>query len=186
MDEWLAPIVTSVDVDLLPGDSDPAAFLWPQQPIHSCLFPRSARSTGFHSRSNPYACSLANRRILGTSGQNVADVIRCSTIEGAMAALRKTLLWRHLAPTAPDTLCCYPFLDRDPFVIESAPDLYFVGNCDRFEQCWIPDPMDSKGGTLCITVPDFSKTRTAVLVNLETLSCQAIVCQDLELEFEDD
>ena len=185
MDEWLQPIVTSVDVDLMPGESDPAAFLWPQQPMHSCLFPRSGRSTGFHSRPNPYASSVADRRIVGTSGQNVADILRCSTIEGAMTALRKTLLWRHLAPTAPDTLGCYPFLDRDPFVMETTPDLYFVGNSDRFEQCWMPHPTDSKKGTLCITVPEFSKTHSAVLVHLETLACQAVVCQDMELELEE-
>jgi len=186
VDEWLSPIASSIDVDVLPGESDPAAFLWPQQPMHSCLFPRSGRSTGFHSRPNPFASSVANKVILGTSGQNVADVIRCSTIEGEMKALRKTLEWRHVAPTAPDTLGCYPFLDEDPFVMETAPDLYFAGNCEKFEQCWMPDPTDSRKGTLCVTVPEFSKTHTAVLVNLETLACKAIVCKDIELELDDE
>jgi hypothetical protein len=30
-----------------------------------------------------------------------------------------TLQARHLAPTAPDTLACYPFTDADPFVLPS-------------------------------------------------------------------
>jgi len=186
VDEWLLPIVSSVDVDVLPGDSDPAAFLWPQQPMHSCLFPQSGRSTGFHSRSNPFVSSVADRIVLGTSGQNVADVIRCSTIEGEMKALRKTLEWRHVAPTAPDTLGCYPFLERDPFVMETTPDLYFAGNCEKFEQCWVPNPHDSRKGTLCVTVPEFSKSHAAVLVNLQTFACKAIVCKDMELELEED
>jgi DNA polymerase delta subunit 2 len=73
---------------------------------------------------------------LGHSGQPVADVLRYSTDtfamtndrslllqkssgEGATAspeldALTNTLLWRHMAPTAPDTLTCYPFYEVDP------------------------------------------------------------------------
>lgn len=186
VDEWLQPVVSSVDVDIMPGDTDPAAFLWPQQPMHSCLFPLSGRCTGFHSRPNPYQGSISGKLVLGTSGRNVADVIRCSTIEGEMNALRKTLEWRHVAPTAPDTLGCYPFLDRDPFVVETAPDLYFAGNCEKFEQCWVPNPVDDSKGTLCVTVPEFSKTHSAVLINLETLSCKAIVCKDMELDNGDD
>ena len=186
VDEWLHPIVSSVDVDLLPGESDPASFLWPQQPMHSCLFPQSSRCTGFHSRPNPYCASISGKRILGTSGQNIDNVIKCSSLEGEMSALRKTMEWRHVAPTAPDTLGCYPFLDRDPFIIETRPDLYFAGNCDKFEQSWLPDPFDDKKGTLLVTLPQFSKAHTAVLVNLATLACKAIVCKDLEMELSDD
>lgn len=28
---------------------------------------------------------------------------------------------------------CYPLTDRDPFIIESCPHVYFVGNQDRYE-----------------------------------------------------
>ena len=33
--------------------------------------------------------------------------------------LANTCMWRHLAPTAPDTLASYPFSEMDPFVMES-------------------------------------------------------------------
>lgn len=184
IDEWLQPIVSSVDVDLLPGESDPASFLWPQQPMHSCLFPQSSRCTGFHSRPNPYAATISGKLVFGTSGQNVSNIVKCSSFEGEMQALRKTIEWRHVAPTAPDTLGCYPFLDRDPFVMESRPDLYFAGNCAKFEQCWVPDPIEEGKGTLCVTLPEFSKTHSAVLVNLATLSCKAIFCKDLEMDLD--
>jgi len=28
---------------------------------------------------------------------------------------------------------CYPFTDKDPFVLESCPHVYFVGNQDKYE-----------------------------------------------------
>jgi len=186
VDEWLHPIVASVDVDLLPGESDPASFLWPQQPMHACLFPQSSRCTGFHSRPNPYAANIADMLVFGTSGQNVANIVKCSSFDDEMQAMRKTLEWRHVAPTAPDTLGCYPFLDNDPFVLETRPDLYFAGNCGKFEQCWVPDPAEVGKGTLCVTLPEFSKTHSAVLVNLTNLSCRAVFCKDLEMDLEDE
>ena len=42
--------------------------------------------------------------------------------------MERSLQWRHLAPTAPDTLPCYPFCDTDPFVLGECPHVYFVGN----------------------------------------------------------
>jgi hypothetical protein len=62
------------------------------------------------------ACSF-----LGTSGQPVADLLRYSGLEDPLAVMESTLRWRHLAPTAPDTLgephrrlpdpCKAPFCD---------------------------------------------------------------------------
>lgn len=50
----------------------------------------------------------------------------------AITALERSLTWRHLAPTAPDTLACYPFFDHDPFVIDTAPHIMFSGNHNAF------------------------------------------------------
>lgn len=38
------------------------------------------------------------------------------------------LEWRHLVPTAPDTLIALPQTDDDPFIISKAPDVLFAGN----------------------------------------------------------
>lgn len=38
--------------------------------------------------------------------------------------LTNTLYWRHMAPTAPDTLSCYPFSELDPFVIDQVCSSY--------------------------------------------------------------
>jgi DNA polymerase delta subunit 2 len=42
------------------------------------------------------------------------------------------LQWRHLCPTAPDTLTCYPFADDDPFVLQQSPHIMFAGNQPEF------------------------------------------------------
>ncbi|CAN0535133.1 unnamed protein product, partial [Ectocarpus sp. 8 AP-2014] len=42
------------------------------------------------------------------------------------------LKWRHMAPTAPETLGCYPFVTEDPFVVEECPDIFFAGNQPQF------------------------------------------------------
>ena len=37
------------------------------------------------------------------------------------AILEDSLRWRHMAPTAPDTLACYPFYIEDPFILSETP-----------------------------------------------------------------
>lgn len=46
--------------------------------------------------------------------------------------MKKTLEWRHLAPTCPDTVPCTPCVDTDPFVIYNCPAIYFCGDADVF------------------------------------------------------
>jgi DNA polymerase delta subunit 2 len=46
--------------------------------------------------------------------------------------MEATLRWRHLAPTAPDTLACYPFADADPFVLQECPHVYAAGGQPEF------------------------------------------------------
>jgi DNA polymerase alpha/epsilon subunit B len=76
-DLWLATLASTVPVDLMPGENDPSNFTMPQQKMHPCLFPASARySDTFKSVSNPYELDCGGVRILGSSGQPVADVAR--------------------------------------------------------------------------------------------------------------
>jgi len=46
--------------------------------------------------------------------------------------MEQCLHWRHLAPTAPDTLASYPFDAFDPFIIQSTPHVLFTGNQPEF------------------------------------------------------
>merc|ERR1712054_46350 len=76
----------------------------------------------------------------------------------------ENLRCRQIAPTAPDTLPCYPFPDVDPFIISKCPSVLFAGNQPKFESCTL---LGSEGQrTQIICVPDFSKTGEVVLVDV--------------------
>jgi len=40
LEELLVKLSGSVEVDVMPGEYDPANQILPQQPLHHCLFPR--------------------------------------------------------------------------------------------------------------------------------------------------
>jgi DNA polymerase delta subunit 2 len=88
--------------------------------------------------------------------------------------MEDTLAWRHLAPTAPDTLACYPFADQDPFVVKETPNVYYCGNQAAFATKLVahPDGAVKDGADASvrlIALPVFATTGTAVLVNVATL-----------------
>lgn len=43
-------------------------------------------------------------RFLGTSGQNIDDLYKYSDAKDKLEFMERTLRWRHLAPTAPNSL----------------------------------------------------------------------------------
>ena len=82
----------------------------------------------FHRVTNPHEFEIDGVSFLGTSGQNIDDIYKYSVEEDRLILLQRVLEWGHLVPTAPDTLTCYPLSDSDPFILESAPHIFFVGN----------------------------------------------------------
>lgn len=189
LDIFLAQVAGSVDVDVMPGESDPASRALPQQPLHHCLFPLASRLKTFHSTTNPYLSTINNGEvtILGTSGQSVDDVLRYSKISDRLDVLHLMLRWQHLAPTAPDTLTCFPFGDCDPFVITSTPHVFFTGNATEFQTRLVSDPEQANSSSSSssssippprsvrlIAVPSFASTGVIVLLNLATLECHPL------------
>ncbi|KAL1351383.1 hypothetical protein HN51_015296 [Arachis hypogaea] len=172
LDILLNQIAAGLPLDIMPGPNDPANFSLPQQPLHRCLFPGSAAYNTFRSCTNPHSFEIDNIRFLGTSGQNVDDLEKYSDAKDKLEFMERTLRWRHLAPTAPNTLGCYPYTDSDPFFIESCPHVYFVGNQDKYESRVIKG---SEGQFVrLISVPKFSESGVAVVVNLRDLECHAL------------
>jgi len=78
--------------------------------------------------TNPHEFEVDGVSFLGTSGQNIDDIYKYSVEENRLTLLQRVLEWGHLVPTAPDTLTCYPLSDSDPFILQSAPHVFFVGN----------------------------------------------------------
>ncbi|ALC44809.1 CG12018 [Drosophila busckii] len=172
LDNWFAAWAQALNVDLMPGAYDPANFMLPQQPFHKCMFPLAAALSSFQAVSNPYTCRLDGALIAGTAGQNVSDMLRSTSLESSMEALRCSLTWGHLAPTAPDTLACYPYIDSDPFIIKECPHVYFAGNCASFETELHVGTDGQRTRLVC--VPSFSQTQSVALIDLETLDCREI------------
>lgn len=118
LDNFLASLLPSMPITLIPGYSDPANVSLPQQPIHSAMFPR-ARGYGsippsngeesqpgwFDTVTNPWDGEIEGWKALGTGGQNVDDVFKYVEGEDRLGMMEAMCRWRCCAPTAPDTLC---------------------------------------------------------------------------------
>ena len=78
---------------------------------------------------------IGDRIVAGSSGQPIDDITKVGGLEEATPLdwLERTLIWRHFAPTAPDTLPAYPYFGTDPFVMRECPDIYFVGNMEKYD-----------------------------------------------------
>ncbi|KAJ2823667.1 DNA polymerase delta small subunit Cdc1 [Coemansia furcata] len=168
IDSYLADIAAAVPLALMPGPSDPADTSLPQQPIHPSIFAQCKQYSAFRSLSNPALLQVDGHVLLGSSGQNVDDIARYATrAEPPCELAAQSLLWRHIAPSAPDTLWCYPFSDRDPFVLAQSPHVYFVGGQRR------PGSGEAVGSdgqrTTVVAVPSFAHSHCIVLLNLRTM-----------------
>ncbi|XP_031618741.1 DNA polymerase delta small subunit isoform X2 [Contarinia nasturtii] len=172
VDDLLYGWSQSVNVDLMPGEFDPSNCMLPQQPMHHCMFPNSAPCGAFKCVTNPYEFCIEDRLILGTSGQNVTNIQKYSHIEDTLDALKSIAKWSILAPTAPDTLPCYPYYDDDPFVIKQCPNILFAGNMPEFKTGFFEGPDGQKSRLIC--VPSFSQTESVAVVNLRTLECKQL------------
>jgi DNA polymerase delta subunit 2 len=136
---------------------------------------------------------------MGSSGQNINDIFKYmveSDSQTRIQAACNTLDWGHVAPTAPDTLgkcregdvrsvmivavtlitilstACYPLNDRDPFLIEEAPDVYFIGNQDHFDS-QLYECADGHS-ILVVLIPRFCTTGQVILIQPNTLAVKKI------------
>lgn len=178
VDEYISHLLPSISVDIMAGNDDPGNQSLPQQPLHLSMFPlsRQFKKATFSSVSNPHWWDFGAEKplkVLGTSGQNVSDIYKYQP-EGKddiLDIMEHTLAWRHLCPTAPDTLACYPYADEDPFIVKETPHLYFCGNQDEFQTSVVE--RDGVRVRL-VAVPRFEETGEVVLVNVRTLACEVV------------
>ncbi|KAH7930878.1 hypothetical protein BV22DRAFT_999682 [Leucogyrophana mollusca] len=199
----LQDLASVLPIHILPGADDPSGAILPQQPFPRAMFGGAAGFETFHCESNPAWLRVGSgdegaelpdasegevstlpstrpritRSLLVTSGQPVLDMYKYlptppSTLVSIAAS---TLQWRHVAPTAPDTLWCHPYRERDPFVLRETPDLYLVGGMPQFGTGIVADE-PKKAGRRCriVLVPSFAESGVLVLVNLRTLGVQRV------------
>ncbi|GJE86843.1 DNA polymerase subunit delta-2 [Phanerochaete sordida] len=200
----LTDIAHSIPIHLLPGATDPSGTIIPQQSLPRAMFGTAASYASFSCETNPAyirvgafedasTSSKANgkassskpksssstppRTLLVHSGQPLDDMFRYLPSPPAtrLALVEATLRWRHIAPTAPDTLWCHPFFTTDPFVLAAAPDVYVVGNQPAFKTRLVRAARgEGPARTRIVLVPPFKTTGTVVLVNLRTLGVRTV------------
>jgi DNA polymerase delta subunit 2 len=118
VDSFIACLLPSIPVTLVPGVSDPTSVSLPQPAIHPAMFPLSRRfskhptdtsdaSSWFDSVSNPWDGEVDGWRVLATGGQPVNDMVKYLARANRLVMMESFLRWRNIAPTAPDTLCQY-------------------------------------------------------------------------------
>jgi DNA polymerase delta subunit 2 len=179
LDDFIYQVGQSLPISLLPGQEDPVGASMPQQPFHRALFGRSSaleKQGVFNCTTNPHWWNIEGRTILGTGGQTINDIYRYLEDSNRLDMMKETLKWRHCAPTAPDTLWCYPFPDSDPFIVHETPHIYFVGDQPKFESRLVED-VDADGQKVTfrlIALPRFCETGEVVLVDIDTLQTRAI------------
>lgn len=83
----------------------------------------------------------------------------------------QTLTCAHLSPLSPDALWCHPFKDQDPFILESRPHIYVLGNQPEFGSKMVEAGTQR---TRIVLLPKFSETGEVVLVHTATLETQCI------------
>ena len=174
-------------VYLLPGPSDPANFTLPQQPIHACITPSAAAYSTFAGCSNPAQLfvhtagqphsQLHDGRIelLCSAGQNVTDALSSVGEQSSVDVMAHFLRWRHICPTAPDTLPCYPYQTADPFVLTATPHVMAAGNQPRYENRLVR----GRDGQLCrlVALPSFAYTGCVALVDMHSPTLAATAMQ---------
>ncbi|KIW01428.1 uncharacterized protein PV09_07188 [Verruconis gallopava] len=183
LDAFLAQLLPSIPVTLMPGATDPASVAIPQQPLHPALFPHSraycnppTQQSGppnwFDSVTNPWEGDIDGWRFLGNSGQPIDDMYKYLSGTNRLRMMDHLLRWRNNAPTAPDTLWSYPFQESDPFILQQCPHVFFVGNQPHFATSLIEGPAGQQ--VRLISVPSFKETGTLVLVDAETLEPETV------------
>lgn len=190
LDKFITDLLPSVPISIMPGDNDPAEICLPQQPLHKSIFQSNKRYVGgstLQTLTNPTWMEVqeSGLRLLGTSGQNISDILKYLTAETladpqiVLTIMESNIKWQNIIPTAPDTLYCYPFDNSDPFTLaDETPHVYFVGNQNLYQTKTIKlqkdhDNHETAQITL-ISIPDFSQTGQIVLLDLTTLECELV------------
>lgn len=197
LDDFLSEVCRTMDVVLMPGESDPTNATLPQQPINTIMLRQGSifNGTTLKLATNPVYLLINNRILFGSSGQTVDDIAHYICTGPAdqdmpgqnddpeatdkLDIIESTLRWKHVAPTAPDTLWTYPYSDRDPFILEQAPDIYFLGNQASFDHrltdiCEVNGHKSKDKRCRIISIPKFAETGQLILLNLRTLGVEVI------------
>ncbi len=175
LDSFLAELLPSIPITIMPGETDPANTSLPQQGVHPAMFPHArayaVHLAGYESRetnwfdgvTNPWEGDVEGWRWMGNSGQPVEFIFHVSALA---------------VDQANRCTGCYPFQDRDQFVITECPHVFFVGNQPKFDTTVIEGHAGQS--VRLIAVPKFYEKGEVVLVDTETLEVELLRVEGFE------
>ena len=174
-DDWVAQVARALPVDVMPGRGDPTNPFIPYQPLHPCLTPLAQAGGNVFHVTSPFEFSANGATFLGTAGENIDDLAQYAP-EGtpALQHLRLVLHSGLLAPTAPDTLYCYPYEAEDPMQMKEMPHLLYAGGCAEFATDM--ELTEEGTGARLLAVPKFSEQPGVTLVNVNSPMLEYGVC----------
>ncbi|CAI5470381.1 unnamed protein product [Closterium sp. Yama58-4] len=190
LDTFLSELSASVPVDIIPGSCDPANYSLPQQVGEGANV--EVKVPGKAGQNIQDMRRLCLTRLLHApppaavpvGGEQAGPMEGVEMQEGGkdgrgddreergedekegeagvLDLMQRCLEWRHVAPSAPDTLGVYPFQLDDPFVLTTCPHVFFAGNQPRFATRLIRGPQ--KQVVRLVAIPKFSETSLSFLI----------------------
>ncbi|KAI6179677.1 hypothetical protein M3Y98_00636100 [Aphelenchoides besseyi] len=158
--------------DLIPGLHDDMWSCWPQIPLEKTSFGRFANANFFHTKTNPYSFTIDGVNFLGTSGQNLTDLRKYTCGQSVEKLMMQMIKASHICPTSPKTIEEYSFEDRDPFILDEIPHVFFAGNQDR-HFCKTVE-FENGARTVLLTIPRFQDNYEVILLNIRTMQTQRL------------
>jgi DNA polymerase II small subunit len=133
--KYLEQIPDYVEVIIIPGNHDAPRKALPQPPIANAFLETLEESRKIHSLGDPCTLSLHGVEVLMYHGRSLDDIISTvpeMTHSHPEKAMRLMLQGRHLAPMYGGKTPLSPE-NRDPLVIDRAPDILHVGHVHALE-----------------------------------------------------
>ncbi|KAH0481240.1 MAG: hypothetical protein KVP17_003741 [Porospora cf. gigantea B] len=168
LDSQVTDFARTVPLTLVPGPKDPTTYSLPQKPLHQCIAKHASLHGAVMRAGNPARLLVESEEgrvhIVCMGNQGEGDVRSYTSVEDALESVELCVRARCLAPTAPDTLCCFPFGgELDPFVLQADdfPAVIAVQS-DKF------DYKKLDNGTTIICLPPFTTTGCAAVLDLSS------------------
>jgi hypothetical protein len=166
-DELIGALTKKYNVIAMPGQADVTDSFLPQHAIPSFCFPMAKKSGRLSMVSNPASFSLLGRNFMATDGANIQTLLSLTKeLDDELDALEITLNARHFAPNCPESTPCFPGILKDELVIDR-PCHFFI--CGAAKKLLSKTVRGDDHAVKLIAVPAFSKTRSIVLLDVDSM-----------------
>jgi len=166
LDQFFSSI-KSKELIIMPGHRDMNSIIFPMPPLSKILFKKLNLNNNIELVENPVSFEICGLKFTGSSGENILDMMASTNNLSEIDCLKICIQSNLLFPTLPETLKCNPFAEFDPFLLKELPNIFFAGNCEKFDS-------STYNSIKLITVPKYSVTKSIVLLNLKTLETKLV------------